>query len=553
MGELRTHGPPGTGKTHYLSTQVVPKAAEKFGPENVIVTSFSRTAAHELAGRVMELPDSNIGTIHALCYHSLGQPELVKDHIGKWNNQYPNFVISPGSLGDLDDVGTPQGGSSGSIYLGRVDLHRARLHPQNIWTPMERQFFKAWTEFKQDLGVIDFTDMIEMAIEERPYAPGNPEVIIVDEAQDCNPLQLKLIRGWGAMVKWFMLVGDADQAIQAFTGASAEAFLTPKLDDKFERVLSQSYRVPAKIHDFARKIVKRISERKDIEYLPTEKEGFVGEIDCNYKIPHEAVSVAKEKIDQGKSVMFLTSCAYMLSEIRKILVDSGIPFHNPYRRRRADWNPLISGGQKKIMGRDLVEAFMYRGADDGFWNIPMLLRWIKYIQVGKTGLIRGRAAKVINALEIAVKEQQPGLHSSREVLGQLLSPSALQPAINRNPEWLVKNLLEKRQATVDFPLRIYKAGGSEALSADPKIVIGTIHSVKGGEADCVFLWPDISMAAKSELFLGTKEPIVSNWDTMHRVFYVAATRAREELYIMPPLYKSSKPVMRLYYPLPEFE
>ena len=58
----------------------------------------------------------------------------------------------------------------------------------------------------------------------------------------------------------------------------------------------------------------------------------------------------------------------------------------------------------------------------------------------------------------------------------------------------------------------------------PQIIVGTIHSVKGGEADTVFIIPDISYSA-FELAENNRE----GWDSITRLFYVAATRAKEKL------------------------
>ena len=64
---------------------------------------------------------------------------------------------------------------------------------------------------------------------------------------------------------------------------------------------------------------------------------------------------------------------------------------------------------------------------------------------------------------------------------------------------------------------------------DPRVVVGTIHSVKGGEADVVYLFPDLSRAGDAQ-YRVTGAPR----DSVIRVFYVGATRARETLYICQP-------------------
>jgi superfamily I DNA/RNA helicase len=60
----------------------------------------------------------------------------------------------------------------------------------------------------------------------------------------------------------------------------------------------------------------------------------------------------------------------------------------------------------------------------------------------------------------------------------------------------------------------------------PKVVVGTIHSVKGGQADVVYLFPDLSQAGDAQYNRGGAAR-----DSAIRVFYVGLTRARETLYI----------------------
>ena len=71
-----------------------------------------------------------------------------------------------------------------------------------------------------------------------------------------------------------------------------------------------------------------------------------------------------------------------------------------------------------------------------------------------------------------------------------------------------------------------KRHGREGLTEEPRIILGTIHSVKGGEADVVVLWPDLSAAGALEYGRAG-----NSRDSVIRQFYVGMTRAREVLYI----------------------
>jgi superfamily I DNA/RNA helicase len=68
--------------------------------------------------------------------------------------------------------------------------------------------------------------------------------------------------------------------------------------------------------------------------------------------------------------------------------------------------------------------------------------------------------------------------------------------------------------------------GPRALMESPRVVVGTIHSVKGGESDVVYLFPDISRAGDGQ-YQRTGAPR----DSVVRLFYVGITRAKHTLWI----------------------
>jgi len=79
---------------------------------------------------------------------------------------------------------------------------------------------------------------------------------------------------------------------------------------------------------------------------------------------------------------------------------------------------------------------------------------------------------------------------------------------------------------VQFPADIAARRGPHALAATPQVIVGTIHSVKGGQADVVYLFPDLSQAGEAQYARGGAAR-----DSVIRQFYVGVTRAYEGLYI----------------------
>ena len=315
----------------------------------------------------------------------------------------------------------------------------------------------------------------------------------------------------------------------SFTGATPNAFLKPPIDDKFKRILKQSYRVPKKVFEKANRIIKRINFREPKDYRPRDAEGTIKNWPFNYGQPENYVGKIIDQANTGKTVMVLASCSYMINPIRDELKSRGVPFHNPYRKRRGDWNPLSGGEIDRIMPKDVIVNFLASGVDEPYWNAHQFISWAKFLTVSDTGLIRKKGKKIINQVKSDLEAGIQGLHSCRNFIRDVISPDGVQPAINRNLEWLTDNLQTEKKKKMEYPLKVYEKFGEKGLTQKPKIIIGTIHSVKGGEATSVWLHPDISYQASQQAIEGQ-----AHEDAISRMFYVGVTRAFEELNIMAP-------------------
>jgi DNA helicase-2/ATP-dependent DNA helicase PcrA len=129
-------------------------------------------------------------------------------------------------------------------------------------SPVVKEFARCWQQYKKTLARIDFTDMIAMALDAYPYAPGNPTIIFIDEAQDMTPLEWALVRKWGMHAERLIVGGDDDQCIYAFKGASASTFFEHEIPDSNKHILSQSYRVPQAVHTVADRWVQMLTKRQ---------------------------------------------------------------------------------------------------------------------------------------------------------------------------------------------------------------------------------------------------------------------------------------------------
>lgn len=95
--------------------------------------------------------------------------------------------------------------------------------------------------------------------------------------------------------------------------------------------------------------------------------------------------------------------------------------------------------------------------------------------------------------------------------------------------YIKENVVTRRYDQVNYICKTIERNGKVSILDVPKVTIGTIHSVKGAEADVVYLFPDMSRDATAEWDRGGDAQ-----DAMRRTFYVGMTRAREKLIVAPP-------------------
>lgn len=526
MQEHRVYGPPGTGKTRFL-TQRVEHAAKHYGPGAVMASSYTTAAATEIASRAPGIPEDNIGTLHKFCYAAIGRMPVVeekKKSITDWNEFAPAYAMSMPGCKDINSgLEYGEGSTLGDSLLALTTVLRNRMIPREQWPSNAQAFIEAWSSWKNSIASIDYTDMLEIALRDTSRAPGTPQIIFVDEAQDCTALQFAVLKKWAENCDRLVMVGDDDQCIYQFAGATPEAFACAQIGEN-DKLLDQSYRVPFKVWEHAIEWIGKIPNRVEKDYYPKSSPdpGFVRRCPFTWKQGEQIVEMLWKILHKYQSVMVIGSCSYMLEPVRVALLQAGIPFHNPYRYIRADWNPLRLGTGTTFAQR--VAAFFgpeLTGYERKWWT-PAELRAFGSVLSAKTVFNKGMKTRLEND-EIE--------RVDLETLFTYFTEDAVNKILHQDLSWWAENLVNdeaKRKAV--FPLKIVEKFGKQFLDAEeipPFVTLGTIHSVKGGEADVVIIFPDMSQEGMTEWTGKGKSAI-------RRLMYVGITRAREGVYITKP-------------------
>lgn len=526
--EFRVIGPPGTGKTTYLSHNV--RLAVDAG-RRPLITSLTRAAAAEIASRVefgWDFSADQVGTLHSHARRAIGHPEIVgtAEQIEDWNKTFASnhdgWTLSLAPFGkDSQEDGRTLSNYGDATYLASL-TYRAMMLPKERWPNDVRNFHDSFSSWKTLNNLHDFTDLVEICNRDVDRSPINPDLIFVDEAQDHDRLELSLIRKWSRDVEQLVVCGDPDQNLYEWRGAEPDAFFATEIPPENYRVLKQSYRVPQKVHSYALKMIRRITERKEFEYLPKVDRGQLIPAYIKLKDPTRAVDAIIAESEKAASVMVLASCEYQLGGIIKQLRNAGVPFHNPFSDR-GQFNPLSDRGGVSSPQRLL--AFL-RSSDKFFgeaarlWTYGELDLWLDPIK--SDGLLRRGAKKKIETMAAQLGEVACSFDKLREFFSDD-GISQLEEADSNPVGWYVARLNASRQKPFEFPSLIVERQGVKGLTERPKIIVGTIHSVKGGEAESVFVFPDLSPQA----FASHERNPAPTW----RQYYVALTRASSKMFI----------------------
>ena len=486
----KVFGPPGSGKTTYLLGVVEKELAAGVSSARIGYFSFTRKAAHEARDRAIEkFPALDakadfpfFRTLHSLAFFCLGMSP--KDMMGVEN--YAEFAKEAGislktGLNNDDELNV----KADNPILNEINLARIKgldLHTHYNQSAMDIEWFhfefveRAYRHYKQANSLFDFTDLLEMVVqreEDLPYL----DVVIVDEAQDLSRIQWDLVQKLAKRCKRFYLAGDDDQAVYTWAGADVKAFLAFPGRIEF---LTQSHRVPSRIHTLASSIVGRIQNRQEKTWFPKAEEGEIK----HYNGFHQVDITAGEWL-------IMASTNYMLNDLHNWIKSQGLLFERQGRSSIPDtvveavtcWERLRAGREISLEQVKTVYSFM--------------------------------APECITRGHRTLTKANPDI---------LYSMATLTAHHGLQTDMIWHQVLTKIGTDkIEYLIAILRRG---AKFTKPTITLSTIHGAKGGEADNVLLLTDLSPRFATEY--------AKDADNINRLLYVGITRAKKSLHIVLP-------------------
>ena len=270
-------GPPGTGKTSEFITKKYKELLTKYSHTKIIILSHTNVAADEIRDEILKLPEVKekgltkksfkykIGTIHSYCKSKALSRDVFsyEDHINLCRKE-SEFKLQRISASDFES-------NQHKFYKYLSDAFGRGMTLEEHWKTCNRNSYKPYSlnvikemqgkyeKYKKDNHVCDFDDMIKDFIDKAKEP--DIDALIVDEAQDSNIPQTKALDKMATNTKEYWFVGDPDQTIFEFAGASAEIFyeLSKGAED-----LEQGYRCGQTINSLCKQIIKPIWDHYNI-------------------------------------------------------------------------------------------------------------------------------------------------------------------------------------------------------------------------------------------------------------------------------------------------
>jgi DNA helicase-2/ATP-dependent DNA helicase PcrA len=584
----------GTGKTRTLVYRVAHLLAEGAPPERVLLLTFTRRAAHEMLSRAERLVGTVSSRVHGGTFHGTGNRLLRM--FGQTAGLPRDFSIM--DEGDAEDL---MGLARANLGYGKQEkrfpkketLHYLYSRHINTELPIEDllgnelpqfadytddvvRIFAEYTSRKHERNLVDYDDlllfwalMLEQSVPLAERIAGLYDHVLVDEYQDTNVLQARILRGMCRTHTNITVVGDDAQSIYSFRGANIHNILDfPRQFPGTHLVtLEQNYRSTQPILDVTNTLISRAAERFT-KNLWTERAG--GETPWLVAARDEqqqtkfVVDRVLELHEEGtplREIAVLFRAAYMSADLEIELANRRIPFEkwgglkfleaahvkdvlaflrvleNP--RDDVSWYRLLMlmPGIGDVTARAAIASMADRQWDeDAFssWLPPHRARDAHARLVSMLASLRdGSAARSDSGASVSAQiEAIRGLYDDilRERydrpearLADLEQLRVIAGGYPSRAAFLAAIALEPPQSTQDL------AAGGDA--EDDALILSTGHSAKGKEWDAVFLiWAvdgyfPLARAAADEAQL----------EEERRLMYVAATRARNHLLVSYPL------------------
>lgn len=577
---------PGSGKTFTLTHHIRYLILEKhIEPSQILVITFSKAAALQMQSRFNELMGDiyypvRFGTFHAVFFQILSRYEgySTKDILTiSQKKQYLKSVFARMDYHGKEDADTMEMilqyvsavKNSGGLHKcmeRQENMNEGKGAESDLLTKIEAEIpqftemYRCYETFLRGEHQVDFDDMMLLCYElfiEKPSVLAEcrkeMQYILVDEYQDINSIQYEILKLLLKPYNNLFAVGDDDQSIYGFRGSDPEIMLRFQKDFPNGRIIpfEKNYRSTSEIVSFASRIIQENRSRYE-KKMDAVKEGE-GVFLHSHTSKEEEYEKLLRKLHDIKEEGGLEKCACLFrtnmdaSYLAEILLKEKIP----YIMKEKSYNPY-----EHFICQDFLHYLRVRDGDRGLKEfVPIMNRPLRYLSrdaiggsyVDFEGMMEFYRDKEymrrnIQKLQYDLRRMKgmdlyAAVNYIRKGIGydEYLRKLASEQGITQNNYIKIADELQKRFAMfrnveeLEQHIMQYRDISQRQMKQnDTKgVTLMTYHASKGLEFDRVFL-PDCN-----EGVIPHKKSILpSQVEEERRLFYVAMTRAKEELHIM---------------------
>lgn len=531
---------PGTGKTKTLTSRIQYLLEQRrVSPSEITAVTFTNQAAEEMrqrlgkaAGKKQGARSVLIGTFHGICL------EFLKD-------QGEDFCLAgEGELKRLAGLAAEETGLTGGIkmFLEKVSRWKSGVtdtkETSGLSDPVWKETFENYENRKIEQKLYDFDDLLLCAADrfEQGQIPEKWQkrfrYLLVDEFQDINPVQQRLIRIWSSRGRELFVIGDPDQAIYGFRGADPRCFerLAEENADLEVIRLKENYRSSPQIINAAAALWNR---NKEESLHPNRRDGAPVRLVKAAGPMGEAIFIAKEINRMAGGIGMLEAHQAAWKNGDRTLRGFGDIAVLCRTNRQADLVerclqkesiPYVRAGREDFLQDDTVQ-----GSLAFFWYLA---------DPGDIGAAQESAAAVWKLEWNSVTEEI--ISAAAETFRPLYKK---KKPVKFVEEWMKEMGLENSgpmqkllQMTVFYSgmpefMNILALGAEGDLKRSPgrrhtaeTVTVMTLHASKGLEYPAVFLYGVNRGSIPMES--GDRS---ADEEEERRLFYVGMTRAKEEL------------------------
>ncbi len=564
----------GSGKTKVLTTRIANMINEGVYSGNILAITFTNKAAKEMRERVGKMVENNYAFVGT--FHSFGL-KIIRENTENLGLS-TNFTIidSDDSLSIIKkimkdfDINTKE--YSPSFIKNKISFIKNQMLSDGevskyLNTPPEKIAVKVYYEYEKILrrnNAVDFDDLLKRPVE---LFMQNDEVldkyqekyhyILIDEYQDTNEVQYKLVKLLASKYRNLFVVGDVNQSIYGFRWSNYKNILNFEKDypESISITLNQNYRSTNNILNAANSVIKNNLERKEVNLYSTYGDG----VKIKYLRGNDEKDEVKLVVDNIKKLL---KEGYTYNDFAILYRTNAQSRNVEDAILKENWPYKVVGSYYFYKRKEIKDLLCYLRLISNHRDDVSLERIINVPRrgIGDTSIANLRALanenneclfKVLNKpkevefkkLILELTEDAKDLDLT-ELIEAVLEKSGMKAELEAEKtleaDIRLENLMEFKSITESYQKETgtvsledfledisIVADASDHEVLDEAVTLMTMHAAKGLEFKVVFLIGMEEGVMPHKMSMESAEEL----EEERRLCYVGITRAKERLFI----------------------